>query len=247
LSIEKSDSEFGGLMAYFHVTWARLRFASLLATHSFAIPAGPDWYKEIRIVVDENGIDWSRNAFWDGELERIVFGVAVDYVSDSLVTYHEYSHALIDLIFNPHAFPTVYDPNSPVGELLATAANEGLADYLACSLKDYPIVLDGFQGARDLNVPFRFNPLGPRDAHEDSKALSTGLWELRQDNGVGVTVVDRCVLETLFQLRKRQEEPTNFGLKEAAHEMLDVDRKVFSGSHVARMVEVFDARGILQY
>lgn len=241
LGIGFNDREFRDLMAYYHVTLARQRFGCLLSEPLIEALDSESWLSEMRVIVDETGW-WANNAAWDYERHRIRFGANVPFVLDSIVTFHEYAHAITDLITAPSLFPTILDATS-ADELLAVAVCEGYADYLACSLKDHPKVLECTSDVRHLDQPTVFDPAAAREPYCDSLALSTGLWELR--GTLGHSVVDRWIIQSLLDLRTSSREVRTFGLTDAALAAIRADEVINVGANVATIESVFIQRGIL--
>lgn len=241
LKIRVGDPAMRDLMAYFHTTDARLRFENLFSRATLSALDVNNWLSELPVVVDGQG-EWANNAYWDGENHQLVFGENVPHVLDSLVIFHEYAHAVIGAVLQPGRFPSAYDVTTPVIERLATATSEALADYLACTVKQDPLMLRGSKNARPLNVPVVFDPASEREPHRDSLALSTALWEFRE--AFGARTVDELVLALLLSLSKSRWRLKTFVLTQAAYEFVTLDRKLFHGDHAAQMIQVFKNRRI---
>ncbi len=252
LGITCSDNRFRDINAYYHVTRARVLAERSAPPHRRALLAR--LLRDVKVVVDRDEIepalrgtwrDRSQNAWWDRELEQIQFGSKVRYALDSLVIFHEYAHGIIDKITDESHFPLVYEPGHQMENYLPTAVCEAFADYLACTLADWPIVLEGTRAARNLSTPTIFNSIPVGDPHAYSLSLSSGLWELRQSNLVGREVADLWVWETLFELRKSPHRLRSFGLHEAVNELIQRDRQLTARKHASHIVNVFRARALL--
>ncbi|HZM15259.1 MAG TPA: hypothetical protein VFE28_04580, partial [Candidatus Krumholzibacteria bacterium] len=127
------------------------------------------------------------NAFWDGQ--RMGFGVggSGNFGLFADVVYHEYTHAITDVLYRP------------VGGLRGTigaAIHEALSDYFACTLTDEPRVgeyLGGLAGFRNLDNEL----VWPEDRHPGDEEHANGeilggaLWHVR--TAVGAEVADRVI------------------------------------------------------
>jgi hypothetical protein len=177
------------------------------------------------------------------------FGVgAVDDAEDADVIVHEFGHALQDAICPDFG----QSPQS-------AAMGEGFGDYLAGSVfaeqKNgalLPCVMtwDGILCADDAksdrppclrrldsDLTFEsFDHTATADEHLNGQIWSATLWEIWQR--VGKAVADRIIIESHFQL----DAHTSFA--KGARGILDADRNLFDGTHVATLKRVFRRRGI---
>jgi hypothetical protein len=244
----QNSGDFRDLMAYYHVTLARQLFGSLLTEGLIKALDIESWLPEMEVIVDEVG-PWANNACWCLTQHQIRFGESVSFVLDSTVTFHEYAHAIIDLITGEPFFPR-RSYNSKLSEIeqLAATTSEGYADYLACSLKNHPVVLECTSFARYLDKPVKFDPAKPRDIYQDSLSLSTGLWTLREElkkTQPQTQVVDKLVVQSLLDLRALPGKIRKFGLTDAALAAIKADNDINAGVNIAIIEEIFKQRGIL--
>lgn len=144
----------------------------------------PDAFQQIGLPPRERG--------------AIVFGQGerVDFSYDATVIYHEFTHAMIGDKRFIGAFPDMVGLNNTPG-----AVNEGLADYVATSLMNQPVV--GLYGlaafgpgfVRDLSIK-RACPADLTTAiHDDGKIVGSALWSIRQQLGKDIT--DRLVMRVI--------------------------------------------------
>ncbi|MBW6516875.1 MAG: cadherin-like domain-containing protein, partial [ANME-2 cluster archaeon] len=116
---------------------------------------------------------------------------AGEYARMSDIIFHEYTHAVINNIY--HDTLRISDPNE-------AALGEAIADYFAVSMNE-GINDDGDSRmggtSRDLSEHFDmelWNDTG--DKYENSKILSSTLWDIRQELSHDIT--DRLIFETLI-------------------------------------------------
>lgn len=243
LGVAPDDAVFRDLMAYYHVTSARVEFDSLLPQSLKEELRWGSWLREARVIVDETYSERARSVAWNYTESQFHFGSRVSWVLDSLVIFHEYAHAVIDLITGESLFPSASEDGLGRPERLAAATCEAYADYLACSLKNYPVILKGGSYARDLRRCARYDPDSESEPqpHRDSLPLSTGLWALRRR--LGKSTVDRLVIHTLAHggiVNFRE-----FTLSRAAEAIGKADEETNAGRHVLAIRRVFHKRGLL--
>lgn len=241
LGVTPHNAAFRDLMAYYHVTRAREAFDSLLPQTLKEELHWDSWLKEVRVVVDETYLERARSASWNYTESQFHFGSRVSWVLDSLVIFHEYAHAVIDLLTGSSLFPSASEDDLKKHEKLAAATCEGYADYLASSLKNYPVILKGGPHARDLRRRSRFDPNLEPQPHRDSLSLSTGLWALRRH--LGKNIVDRLVIHTLAH-----GDTVNFReftLTRAAQALVKADEETNAGRNASAIRRVFYRRGLL--
>jgi len=249
LNIGFDDKDFRSLMAFYHVTSAYNKFIDVVTEPLLNSLDNQSILKPMHVSLNES-VALADEAVWDGQSCRIRFGINVPFVLDSLVTFHEYGHAIIDLITGDlesgmGLFPTLNDASSDE-EMLAVAVCEAYADYLACSFQNYPKILENSMYERDLNVPNVYDPSLPRDdPYRDSLPLSTGLWELR--DRIGQSTVDQGVIRTLFLLRERPHTIRTHSLQDAVLSLIEVDQVLNPPpkNNTKVIAEVFKQRGIL--
>jgi hypothetical protein len=166
-------------------------------------------------------VDWVEpdscpNAFYTG---NNIYFCPSDLSKESDVIYHEYTHGVVDHIPN---YPLPYQDETG-------ALNEGIADYVAASKNNDPII-DGasrsLTSVVDYSDKCNHEVLGNCAAtkywlrstapdnnrndvgyvHHNSLVVSGALWNLRQNQGLSSTFVDNLVIDT-FVLQKPQSIP----------------------------------------
>jgi Zn-dependent metalloprotease len=160
------------------------------------------------------------NAFYRGDNKNIYFCPATDYARESDVIYHEYTHGIVDHIPN---YPLPYQDE-------AGAIDEGIADYFAATKNGDPTIGEGVGTIRTITNVVNYGNKCNRETsscaenqywqrstspdinrndygyvHHNSLVVSGSLWNLRQNQGLSASYVDRLTFDTLI-LRK----PLNF-------------------------------------
>jgi len=245
LGIADGDMDFRNLMGYYHVTDAHARFCSLLGESIFAKLDGQDWAHELDVYVNDQADDQD-TACWNAEEGRIRFGEGVPYILDSLGIFHEYAHLVIDAFTYPVVFPSLEEDPLNVKEREAISVCEAFADYLACTVKDYPKVLEG-EGPyeRDLRLVHEYQP--SEGVYSKSLALSSALWALRTDEDtVGREAMDNWLVGSLWRLRAAQHRVREFGLVECRLMLLEIDQDDPSslGSRAGQINQAFNSRSL---
>jgi len=225
---------FEEVMVYFHLDRAiryleSLGYAGARAVFKKPLPA------DARGTADDN-------SWYSPGLRQLTFGTGgVDDAEDAEILLHELGHAIQDAIC----------PDFGQSEQ-AAAMGEGFGDYFAASffaarkprawqpvVMSWDAVAAGGDppGLRRLDETITFESFDPRgDEHVNGLIWSATLWDVWK--AVGREVADRIVVESHFQL-------DGFAtMARGARAILDADRNLFQGKHVARLKRVFQARGI---
>jgi Zn-dependent metalloprotease len=235
---KSNQKGFEEVMAYFHLDRA-IRYLERIG------------YKRARAIfheplaVDVNGTRMDSSWYSPG-LKRLTFGTGgVDDAEDAETILHEFGHAVQDAIcpgFGQSA--------------QAAAMGEGFGDYFAGSFfaeqksEEYAASVMTWDGitwdaiydppcVRRLDEKFTFESFDHgkwAEEHENGLIWSATLWDIRQ--ATGRHVADRIILESHFQL----DGFTTFA--RGARGIIDADRNLFDGKHVAKLLPIFAWRGI---
>jgi Zn-dependent metalloprotease len=231
-----TEPGFDEAMAYFHVDRAMRYLETLGYRGRRAVFSAP-------VAVDAHGTR-DDNSWYSPGLRRLTFGTGgVDDAEDAEIILHEFGHALQDAIC-----PDFGQSDE------AAAMGEGFGDYFAASFfagrkpaRYRPTVgtWDAIAGGGDppclrrTDGPLTFESFDhspDADEHENGTIWSATLWEIWQ--AVGREVADRIIIESHFQL----DGFTRFA--RGARAVIDADRNLFGGRHVATLRGVFRRRGI---
>jgi hypothetical protein len=190
------------------------------------------------------------NSWYSPGDRTLTFGFGgIDDAQDGETIVHEFGHALQDAIC----------PDFGQSEE-AAAMGEGFGDYLAASifasrkparLQQLVMSWDAFEISGDVSdqkPPYlrtlkskrtfeSFDHSAKADEHVNGEIWSATLWEVRRcfKNPLDA---DRVIVESHFQL----DGFTTFA--RAARAMIDADRNLHKGAHIARLKRVFRKRGI---
>ncbi|MCU0230073.1 MAG: M4 family metallopeptidase [Acidobacteria bacterium] len=230
-----TERGFDEAMAYFHVDRAIRYLESLGYRGRRAIFRDP-------VAVNAHGTREDNSWYSPGE-RSLTFGTGgVDDAEDAETILHELGHAIQDAIcpdFGQSA--------------QAAAMGEGFGDYFAASffaerkperfrtsVASWDCVTDTRHDPpclRRVDEPATFESYDPDgDEHDNGPIWSATLWDLR--TAVGRDVADRVIVESHFQL----DGFTTFA--RGARAIVDADRNLFAGRHVAALRRVFRRRGI---
>ena len=240
LRITTGHPDFDALMAYYHVTRARDAFSALVGEEVLGLRdannRGGPWLTPMHVTVNA-GPEVTGRAHWDADDGEIRIRPA--YAKDALLIYHEYAHAVTDLLTGPSPFPYEDETGS---QPEAVAVSEAIADYLACSLKKHCRMLGGFPHERCLTGDHRYQHTG--EAHADSLALSSSLWELRGHLKAGK--VDGWVIEMLHRLRLLPAMLRNLTFQDVRALLIDIEQEDpdSGGTRGPLIAAVFSKHGI---
>lgn len=225
---------FEEVMVYFHVDRA-VRYLESIGYR------GPRAIFRKPIEADARGTT-DDNSWYSPGQKRLTFGTGgVDDAEDAEIILHELGHAIQDAIC----------PDFGQSEQ-AAAMGEGFGDYFAASffaaakppaLRPAVMSWDAVAAGGDppclrrLDGPVTFEGFeAGGDEHVNGLIWSATLWDVWE--ALGREVADRIVLESHFQL-------DGFAtMARGARAILDADRNLFQGVHLAKLRRVFTARGI---
>ncbi|HEV7746580.1 MAG TPA: M36 family metallopeptidase [Pyrinomonadaceae bacterium] len=228
---------FEEVMAYFHIDRA-IRYLESMGYR------GPRAIFNEPLPVDANGTK-EDNAWYSPHDRSLTFGLGgIDEAEDAEIILHELGHAIQDAIcpgFGQSAE--------------AAAMGEGFGDYFAASFfaekktRRYQTLFASWDGIEDGlgDPPFvrrlnegltyeSFDHSDSGDEHDNGQIWSATLWEVR--SALGRDIADRIILEGHFQL----DGFTTFA--RGARAIIDADRNLHRGRHVARLRTIFHLRGI---
>ena len=228
---------FEEVMAYFHIDRAISYLESLGFHGSRAIFRAP-------IPVDANGTE-DDNSWFSPHDSSLTFGLGgIDDAEDAEIILHELGHAIQDAIcpgFGQSAE--------------AAAMGEGFGDYFSASFfadkktQYYRTSVGTWDGIKDTEhkppcvrrvdeklTYESFDHGENADEHDNGQIWSATLWDIR--TAVGHEIADRIILESHFQL----DGFTTFA--RGARAIIDADRNLNRGRHLARLRRIFHRRGI---
>lgn len=236
--LRSDERGFEEVMVYYHVDAARRYIESLGYRGPRAIFREP-----VRANVNGSRDDNS----WYSPTDRLLtFGTGdIDDAEDAETILHELGHAIQDAICPDFGQSAE-----------AAAMGEGFGDYFAASLCEskkparYGTSVMSWDGLHiglasrldppclrrvDGNMTYAdFDPDG--DEHDNGELWSATLWEVRKL--LGRETADRVILESHFQL----DGFTTFA--RGARAILDADRNLEKGKHVAALTRIFRRRKI---
>ena len=232
---DSTQRGFDEAMAFFHIDRA-IRYLEALGYR------GPRTIFREPVPVNAHGTR-EDDSWYSPGTRSLTFGTGgVDDAEDAETILHELGHAIQDAIcpdFGQSA--------------QAAAMGEGFGDYFAASffedrkparfrtsVASWDCVTDTDHDPpclRRVDEPATFESFDHQgDEHANGSIWSATLWDLREE--VGRDVADRVVIESHFQL----DGFTTFA--RGARAILDADRNLNGGRHVAALRRVFRRRGI---
>jgi hypothetical protein len=238
---EYSSSEPGFLeaMGYYHIDRVLAYLEALGYKGRHAIFAAP-------VPVNAHGTRQDQS-WYSPDTRSITFGTGgVDDAEDAEVILHELGHAIQDAIC-----PDFGQTDE------AAAMGEGFGDYLAASffawkkspalrnfIMSWDSIAEGTEGndppylrRMDYDVTYEsFDHRAGSREHENGKIWSATLWDIF--NALGRDVADSIIVESHFQLDAFTK------MARGARAIIDADRNLYVGRHVARLRQIFRARGI---
>jgi hypothetical protein len=235
----RSDDRFEQVMAYYWATEAQ-KYIQSLGFGSGKYRAVNKESQDLRI--NQYGVD---NSFsWDKK-DLLRFGKGgVDDAEDAEVILHEYGHAIHD------SQVSGFGPNG--GE--AGAIGEGFGDYWAVTVSnvlfptpDPACVADWDAVSYTSQTPHCLrrvdgNKHYPEDlegeVHDDGEIWSRALWDIRK--ALGNVTADTVILESQFSFAPDTSMPA------AAQTTVNTAGRLYGKSASAKVLKVFQARGILK-
>jgi Zn-dependent metalloprotease len=236
--LRSHEHGFEEVMVYYHVD-AALRYLEQLGY------AGPRAIFREPVQANVNGTRDDNS--WYSPVERLLtFGTGdIDDAEDAETILHELGHAIQDAIC-----PDFGQSKE------AAAMGEGFGDYFAASFfaqrkparyRDSVMSWDGLPAGlgngtdppclRRVDSAHTYEAFRPRgDEHVNGQIWSATLWEVR--TLLGREKADRLILESHFQL----DGFTDFA--RGARAILDADRNLEGGHHVAALKKIFRRRKI---
>ena len=238
---------FDEVMAYYHVDAAMRHIEGLGYKGHRRIFKKED--KNLPLHVDAHGFADDNSQYSPGD-RTITFGRGgIDDAQDGETIVHEFGHAVQDAICPDFGQSAE-----------AAAMGEGFGDYLAASifaakkprnLQRLVMSWDAFEISGDISDkhPPRLRSLDSKktyesfdhsasaDEHDNGEIWSATLWEVRRCFKKPKDA-DTVIVESHFQL----DGFTTFA--RAARAMIDADRNLYKGTHIARLKRVFRKRGI---
>jgi Zn-dependent metalloprotease len=233
-----SDQQaFEEVMVYFHIDRAIRYLERIGYRGSRAIFRRP-------MPVDANGTE-EDNSWYSPHDTSLTFGLGgVDDAEDAEIILHELGHAIQDAICPGFG-----------QSLEAAAMGEGFGDYFAASFfaalkrPAYRESVGTWDGIKDdthdppcvrrvdEEMTYEvFDHSDGADEHINGQIWSAALWDIW--TGLGRSVADRIIVESHFQL----DGFTTFA--RGARAIIDADRNLYRGRHVARLRTIFRRRGI---
>jgi Zn-dependent metalloprotease len=229
-------SHFEEVMAYYHLD-AAIRYLELLGYRGSRAIFGE------AVPVNANGTE-EDNSWYSPHERSLTFGLGgVDDAEDAEVILHELGHAIQDAICPGFG-----------QSLEAAAMGEGFGDYFAASFfaDRKPARYRTSVGTWDFVTDTEHDPPCLRRVderltmeafehqegweHENGRIWSAALWDVGR--AVGRAAADRIIVESHFQLDGFTT------LARGARAILDADRNLYAGGHLAKLREVFRKRGI---
>ncbi|MGH8673498.1 MAG: M36 family metallopeptidase, partial [Burkholderiales bacterium] len=236
--LDSNERGFEEVMVYYHVDTARRYLESLGYRGPRAI------FKEaVRANVNGTRDD---NSWYSPTAKMLAFGTGgIDDAEDAETILHEFGHAIQDAIC-----PDFGQSKE------AAAMGEGFGDYFAASFCEskkparYGTSVMSWDGLfaglssrldppclRRVDSKMTYADFDPRgDEHDNGQLWSATLWEVRKL--LGREKSDRVILESHFQL----DGFTTFA--RGARAILDADRNLEKGRHVAALTRIFRRRKI---
>ncbi|MEZ4273093.1 MAG: M36 family metallopeptidase [Myxococcota bacterium] len=241
---DRDDPRFEQVMVYFTIDWAQQRF------HSLGFDDGGPAKNGVRDFQTQANAHWNDadQSFYMPSTGNIHFGDGgVDDAEDMDIILHEFGHAVQDA---QNVFILM-------GGSESKAMSEGFGDYLAASFlanmgrQEYQLRHAAAVGEWDATAYSSDDPPNlrrvdtdkryPNDmtgaVHDDGEIWSRALWDVR--GYLGADITDTLVLEHHFYL------PFNATMRDAALEILQVDRELYEGAHIETLQRVFVSRGLL--
>ncbi|MEG8947935.1 T9SS type A sorting domain-containing protein [Rosettibacter firmus] len=160
----------------------------------------------------------------------ILFGIqdGQQWARSSDVIYHEYTHNVIYHIYGGW----IGDPNEYFTQ--ASAMDEGLADYFACTKNNDPNQAEDVGVNRNLNNNYTWD--STRGAHWNGQVIGSACWDLRQS--VGQSIADNLFFKAL------QVTPHARTISDFEYNVFVVDNNYYNHSHTSQIYQAFAGHGI---
>jgi hypothetical protein len=185
---------------------------------------GMDYQMRARVGLgaDVNGAADGTNIYFGSQNGR-------PWARSSDVVYHEYTHNTIYRIYGGW----IGNPNEPYTE--ASAMDEGLSDYFACTINNDPILGEDVGVSRNLdNNTFTWIDWG--GAHWNGQVIGGAVWDFREL--VGSYVADNLAFKAL------QIVPRARTFSDYLYNMMIADNGTYNGAYRSQLRTAFAAHGI---
>ncbi len=224
-----SNTHFDEANMYYHVDRYRA---------SYINDFGYDGFGQITANVHYNTWLGPNNAWYSSSTGQIYFGDGTpsqgyyDFAREDKVIYHEYTHAMADEIAG------ISSPSNEEG-----AISEGNADYFPGSFTNRTKIGDYVAPSlqRDMANPdittYSAYQSSNKEPHAGGEFWSATLWDLH-NSSVGASKSDWLVYGALNRITSN---PTFSSYREA---MLVEDDARYAGTHIGKIKDVLNARGI---
>ncbi|HLF15060.1 MAG TPA: M36 family metallopeptidase, partial [Bacteroidota bacterium] len=227
----RSQQAFEEVMVYYHIDQSQRYIQSL----------GFNNIQNLSMWADPHGLDGADNSHYIPSANRIAFGEGgIDDAEDADVIWHEYGHAIHN--------GTKPGWGASGGE--ARHLGEGFGDYWAGSYSSgWPAGADTVfnwdgrapTGAlRPLNNPAIYprNGVATMEVHDAGEIWSSVLMLLLGE--LGPEVMDKLVLQSHYMIGAN---PT---MRDNACAIIQSDKSLYGGAHVATLLDRFISRGFLR-
>jgi len=175
-----------------------------------------------------------------GTVEAPPFPRFHSFATDATIMLHEYGHAIIDDVR-----PLLMSP-------MGYRFHEGLADYIAASRSDNPVVMasldnlfEGVDPSRDASDFKKFPDNLRSENHEDGRIISSALWDLRQ--ALGSRRTDTLVLAALYYLYTPPNDPQVRGTEEGVGTRIYYNMRYWSLLDTLQVADEFLTGGQYRY
>lgn len=207
-------------------------FSSYLANLGFRPKKG-----RVRVAIDPK---YDQNAMYISAENRIIIGPSMS--RERQAVYYIYAvHAL--------------GGSGVTGSSQASSAlQSGLADYLACSFSNNPLLGEEYAKAvggkvpgsgkpylRNLKNNRMFSKSKEIEIHDEGEVWGGAFWELRDQ--IGQRAADRLLFSTWSALRPQELSDNNVAIS-FVKKLLDIDSSSEGGKHANQIRSVFERRGL---
>lgn len=235
------DDAFAGVMAYYHLEYARDR----------ALDLDPDLALDHLGYVYVNYPDWPNAAFaYDsasntvyfmfGDEYRYSIYTLYDYTYEANVMHHEFGHYVLYQI-------TDFSDTYALGEMYFQSIHEGWADYRATTVTEHPIIgeyvwqqFEEYQ--RDIRTdhahPDDYDARG--DSHENGRIWGSMAWDIRE--AAGAEVADALTYASMHYV-----EGDSYDFELSISGMLQADADLYDHRYSALVLREAQAHGLEPY